>query len=208
MAGQARVFALDVEVTDFLEVEELLVKTTPVRHAPFVDVVCHVVDELKAVARGVSVHAVDEFEVDVVNALAVFKAVDQIQRRAANALDGGQAQLHGARGHVHRLRPEFQRPGIGFVRILHAKRQGTCARPMLGCEVARQAFGLAVDDEIDVALAVQHHVFGAVFRHQCETHFLEQRLQRVGNRRGELDKLEVTQTHGVVKQIGHLNLQQ
>ncbi len=44
-------------------------------------------------AHGAAVHAFDEFKVDVVDGLAVFKAVDQIQRRATNALDGGQAQL-------------------------------------------------------------------------------------------------------------------
>jgi hypothetical protein len=38
----------------------------------------HVVDELEAVARRVAVYAVDEFKVDVVNAFAIFLAVDQI----------------------------------------------------------------------------------------------------------------------------------
>ena len=95
----------------------------------------------------------------------------------------------------------------GVFRIDHAKGHGAGARPVLSSKVPGQAFGLAVDDEIDVALAEEHHVFGAVLRHQSEPHFLEQRLQRVGNRRGELDELEATQTHGVVKQIGHENLQ-
>ena len=61
----------------------------PKSHAALVDVVRQVVDDLEAVARWVAVHAFDEFKVDVVDAFAVFKTVDQIQRRTANALDGG-----------------------------------------------------------------------------------------------------------------------
>ncbi len=52
---------------------------------------------------------------------------------------------------------------------------------MLGGKVPGQAFGLAVDDEVDVTLTVEHHVFGSVLGHQRETHLLEQRLQGVGN---------------------------
>jgi hypothetical protein len=46
-----------------------------------------------------------------------------------------------------------------------------------------------------------------VFGHQGEAQFFEQGLQGVGNRGGELDELKATQAHGVVKQIGHVNLQ-
>ena len=102
-----------------------------------------------------AVHAVDEFEVDVVDALAVFKTVDQVQRRAANALDRRQAQLHDAGRNVHRLRAHFQRAAIGFVRVFHTKRHAAGTRAMLGGKVGRIALGFAVDDEVDVALAVQ-----------------------------------------------------
>jgi hypothetical protein len=167
-----------------------------------------VVDDLEAVTRWVAVHALDEFKIDVVDALAVFVTVDQVQRCATNAFDGGQAQLHRAGGHVHGLGPHFQGAGIGLVRILHTKSQRARARAVLGSKVTGQAFGLAVDDEVDVALAVKHHVFGAVFGHKREAHFFKQGLQRVGDGGSELDELEATQAHGVVKQIGHENLQQ
>ena len=202
-ASEARVGALDVEVTDLAEVENLLVKAAPKRHAAFVNVVREVVDDLEAVTRWVAVHPFDEFKVDVVDALAVFKAVDQIQRRTANALDGRQAQLHRASGHLHRLRAHLQRTFVRFVRVLHPKGQGTGTRPVLGRKVTGQAFGLAVDDEVDVALAVEHHIFGAVLGHQRKAHFFKQRLQQARHGRGELHKLETTQTHGVVKQISH-----
>jgi hypothetical protein len=67
--------------------------------------------------------------------------------------------------------------------------------------------GLAVDDEVDVALPVQHHVLAAVPRHQGEAHFLEQGFKHPGHRGRKLDELEAAQAHGVVKQISHENLQ-
>ena len=50
LGGQAGVFALDVEVADLAEVEQLLVEAGPVRHAAAVDVVRQVVD--RASGRG------------------------------------------------------------------------------------------------------------------------------------------------------------
>jgi hypothetical protein len=78
---------------------------------------------------------------------------------------------------------------------------------MLCREVTRQASGLAVDNEIDVALAVQHHVFGAVFGHQRKAHFFKQRLDHTCHRGRKLDELETAQTHWVFKQISHEALQ-
>ncbi len=162
-----------------------------------------VVDHLEAVAPRVTVHAIDELEVDVVDALAVFVAVDQVQRRATDATDRRQAQFHGTGGHVHRLRPQFQRSGVGLVRIPDAEGQGAGAGTVLGREVAGQALGLAVHDEVDIALPVQQHVLAAVPGDQGEAHLLEQGLQGVGKGRGEFDELESAQAHGIVKQIGH-----
>jgi hypothetical protein len=78
---------------------------------------------------------------------------------------------------------------------------------MLCGKVARQTSGLAIDNEIDVALAVQHHVFGAVFGHQREAHFLEQGLYDTRHGRCKLYELETAQTHRVLKQISHEALQ-
>ena len=74
---------------------------------------------------------------------------------------------------------------------------------MLGGKVTGRTFGFAVDNEIDVPLAEQHHIFGAVFGHQREAHALKQRLQHAGRGRGEFNKLKPHQPHGVFKQIGH-----
>jgi len=185
------------------EVEQALVEVGPERHAAAVDVVRQVVDHLQAVAGRAAVDALDELEVDVVDGLAVLVAVDQVDRHAADALDRGQAQLHRAGGNVDGLRAERQRALVGLVRVLHAEREAAGRRAVFGREVRGQAARLAVDDEVDPALAVQQHVLGAVARHQREAQHLEVRLDHVGRGRGELHELEALQAHRVVEQVGH-----
>src|SRR6185295_11902459 len=82
---EAGVFALDVEVADLAEVEDLLVEARPVPHAPAVDVVRQVVDDLEAVAARMAPGAAEKFEIDVVDRAAFVESVDQVQRRAADA---------------------------------------------------------------------------------------------------------------------------
>jgi hypothetical protein len=62
---------------------------------------------------------------------------------------------------------------------------------------------LPVDDEVDGALAVQHHVLRAVTGHEREAHLLEQRLDQARRGCGELDELEAAQAHRVVVLVGH-----
>ena len=203
LGREAGVFTLDVEKADLAEIEQLFVKVRPEGHAAPVDVVRQVVNQLEAVAGRVAVHAALKHKINVVDRLAVLEPVDQVQRRAANALDGGQVQLHRPGLDFNRLRAEFKRATVSQVRILHAKRHAAGARAMLGGKVARNAFRLAVDNEVDLALAVQHHVLGAVPRHQRETHALKHRLQHARGGRGELDEFKAHQAHRVVKQICH-----
>jgi hypothetical protein len=61
--------------------------------------------------------------------------------------------------------------------------------------------GLAVDNEVDVALAVQNDILGTMLGHQHEAQLLEQRFQRVGHGRCEFDELEALQSHGVVEEV-------
>src|SRR3990167_9004198 len=158
LGRQTGVFALDVEVADLAEVEQLLVEVGPETHAAPVHVVREVVDQVQAVAHGAAVHAYDEFKVDVADGLAVFKPVDQIQRRTTNALDGGQAQFHGAGGDLDWLGAQLQCAVVSLVRILHTEGQATGRRATLGTKVGGLAVGLAVQDEVDAVLAVQHHI--------------------------------------------------
>jgi hypothetical protein len=203
LGGEAGVFTLDVEVAELPEVEDLLVEPGPVAHAAAVHVVGEVVDQLEAVPARMALHAVQELEVDVVDRLAVLEAVDQVERRAADALDRGQAQLHRTGGDLHRLRAQFERARIRPVRVLNAKRHGARRRPVLGREVRRRAARFVVDDEVDAALAVQRNVLGTVPRHPAKPQFLEHRLQHAALGRREFDELEPDQPHRVLEQIGH-----
>ena len=144
-----------------------------------------------------------ELEVDVVDRAAFLEAIDQVERRAADALDRRQAQLHRPGRDVERLGAGLEREPIGLVRVLDAKRQAAGRRAVLGGEVRGQALRLAVDDEVDAALAIEHDVLRAMARDQREAELLEHRLERARDRRRELDELEAHQPHRVVEQIGH-----
>jgi light-regulated signal transduction histidine kinase (bacteriophytochrome) len=74
---------------------------------------------------------------------------------------------------------------------------------VLGGEVAGVALRLAVDDEVDVALAEQDDVLRAVLRDEREAELLEHRLERSRLGRRELDELEAHQAHRVLEQISH-----
>ena len=67
-----------------------------------------------------------------------------------------------------------------------------CARKTL-CK----AVVLCVDDEIDVALIMQRHVFGAVARHRRQAHALEQPAQQFRIGRGVLDEFESVGAHRI-----------
>ncbi|MCY1451932.1 hypothetical protein D9M71_688220 [compost metagenome] len=135
LGRQASVFALDIEVADFTEVEQFLVEAGPVSHAPAVNVVGEVVDDFQAGTHRVTVHALDELEVDIVDRAAFFVAVDQVQRRTANTLDRRQAQLHRAGFDFHRLGTQFQGAGVGLMGVAHAERHTTYRRAVFGGEV-------------------------------------------------------------------------
>ena len=150
-----------------------------------------------------AIDAVDELEVDVVDRRAVAEAVDQVQRRAADALDRRQPQLHRAGRHVDRLRAELERAPVRLVRVAHAKRHAARRRPVLGGEVRRDARRLVVDDEVDVALPVQRDVLRAVARDLGEAQLSNTGSSDARRRRREFDEFEAHESHRVVEQVGH-----
>ena len=200
---EAGVVALNVEEANFAKIEQPLVKIGPERHASAVHVVGQVVNQLQAVAHRVVVHPVDKVKVNVVDRLAVFETVNQVQRRAANAFDGRQPQLHRAGGNVDRLGTQRQRAVVGVVRVLDPKRHAAGTGPVFGGKVGRHAVGFTVDDEVDLPLAVQHHVLGPVFGHQREAHALEHRLQQARRGGRKLHKFKAHQAHRVVAYVCH-----
>ena len=61
-----------------------------------------------------------------------------------------------------------------------------------------KAVGLGVDDEVDLALAVQQHVLVAVARHRPEAHALEHLAHGLRVGRGEFDEFKPVRAHGVL----------
>ncbi len=133
-----------------------------------------------------SIYTLNKLEIDVIDRRAALVAVDQVQRSAADALDRGQTQLHRPGRDIDRLCSQFQRARIGTVSIFDAKRHAAGRRPMLLCKIISKAVRLAIEDEIDIALAIQRHVFRAVIGNLGEAHQLERRFD------------------GIFEQIGHL----
>lgn len=55
-----------------------------------IDIVGHVVDQFKATALGVTVHAFEKIEVDVIETTIFVVAIDQVYRRSSDAFDSRQ----------------------------------------------------------------------------------------------------------------------
>ena len=121
-----------------------------------------------------------ESEVDVVDAFTILVAVDQVERCATDAPDGGQAQFHWPGGNFDRLRSLLERHFVGLVGIGYAERHAAGAGAVLLREIGGVAFWLVVDDEIDSALAVQDDVFRAVAGHLGEAERLEYGFKHAG----------------------------
>ena len=76
---------------------------------------------------------------------------------------------------------------------------------MLGGEVPGGALRLVVDDEVDVALAVQRDVFRAVLGDFGEAELLEDGLEDVALGGCELDELEARESHRIFEEISHFS---
>ena len=109
-----------------------------------------------------------------------------------------QGSPHKARAYLDESLSVAERQGarVGLVRVLHAEGERAGGGTVLRGEIGRRAARLAVDDEVDAALAVQQHVLAAVLGDEGEAHRLEQGLEGVGGGRGELDEFEPHQAHG------------
>jgi hypothetical protein len=87
---------------------------------------------------------------------------------------------------------------VGHGGVVDADRDGAHRRAVLAREALRERILLGVDDEVDLALAVQGHVLVAVARDGGKAHLLEQRAERFRIRRRVLDELETVGPHRVV----------
>ena len=202
-AGEPRILALDVEIADLAEIEDTLVKSRPMRHPARVDIVRQMIDGVEPRAHRVPVHPRRIDEIDVVDAGGIAVPVDQIDERAADPAQRGDAQLHHPGACLHRLRPARDRFLVGGGRVLHAERHAAGGWPMFGREIGGVAARLVVGDQVDAALPPQLDVLRPVPRDAGETHALEYRLQHAPFGRAELDELEPVEAQRIVEQIGH-----
>ena len=208
LALDAGLLAFKVEVAHLAEIEKSLVKARPLAHAAAVHVVRQVVDHRHAIASGVQLGTRQGFEIDVVEAdvadVAVFgavlaaPAVDEIDDRVADALDGRDVQL--ARRGLPRVAPraQGQRALVGCLGVLHPEGNGTDAGAVQAGEALSKGVGFGVEDEVDAALAVQRHRLVAVLRDGLEAHALEQFAHRLGIGCGVFDEFETVGAHRVV----------
>src|SRR3990167_8972565 len=190
LAFDAGLLAFQVEVTHLAEIEDALVEAGPLGHATAVHVVRQVVDDGQAMADRVQLGARQGVEVDVVEAdvadLAFLRAVlaapavDEIDDRVAYALDGRDVQL--ARACGVRVAPGAERNGalVRGLGVLHAEGDGADAGAVQAGKTLGEAIGFGVDDEIDLALAVQRDGLVAVLRDRLEAHAFEQGAHRDG----------------------------
>ena len=65
-------------------------------------------------------------------------------------------------------------------------------------ERLREASRLGVDDEVDLSLAIEENILGAVLRDRREAHLLEQSPDRDRVRRRVLDELEAVGAEGII----------
>ncbi len=156
----------------------------------------------------------DRNEVDIVDAdiadrarrnaaLAILAApaVDKIDQRIADALDRRHIQFHRASLVVKAPCTEFERALVRYRRIFDTECECANALTMLACEALRKRILFGIDDEIDVALAVQGHILVTMASDRGKTHLLEQGTECFGVRRCILDELETIGPHRVVPRL-------
>ena len=198
LAAQPRHLAFDVEVAHFAKIEEALVELCPLVHPAAVDVVSQVIDVPHPRTDGIRFGALDRYEVDIVDRAALTVAIDQVEEAIANALDGGDIELHGTHVGSHTPRAKLLRPTVGLGGVANAESDRADGRPVHARERLRKTVGLGIDDKVDVTLAIQPDVLRTMPSDRYEAERLEEPTQcrRIG--RSVFHKLEAVGAHRIV----------
>ena len=98
----------------------------------------------------------------------------------------------------HAPRALLGRAGESVRGVLDPECNGADRGAVHSRERLREASGLGVDDEVDLSLAIEEHILGAVLRDRREAHLLEQPAERGRVRRRVLDELEAVGAERVV----------
>jgi hypothetical protein len=192
--------ALDVEESDFAEIERLGIELVPGVHVATHDVVRQVVDIVEAHARrGRICRAEPAIVVRIGRALGAV-AIHEIEQRAADADHGRNIE----RLVVARVlgRAEIECALERMPRVDHAPRHGGRAGPVLGDEARGVRGRIAIEHVVDAALAIERDVLGAVPGDLDIAHLAKQDAEflRLGMR--ELDELEAVGAGGIVRADG------
>ncbi len=91
----------------------------------------------------------------------------------------------------------MRRGGIG-----HAECHGAGARAVGGGEFGLETVGLGIDDEVDVALAMERDVLALVPRHCGKAHAGEQVAQQLRVGRCIFDEFETVGAHWILETQG------
>jgi hypothetical protein len=146
----------------------------------------------------------EKVEIDVVDRALVTVMVDEGQARSADALDRWNVHFALRDIGLDRGRAEADRALMREFRVLDAEGHRAGAGAVIASECLGVAAGLGVDDEVDLALAVERHVLALMLRDRREAHFREQLPQQLRVRRRIFDELEAVGAHRVREAGGGL----
>src|SRR5579862_6098330 len=198
---EPRQLALDVEVADLAEIEELLVEAGPAVEVAAEHVVRDVIDHGEPRSLVVpALGGIGRYKVHVVDGVRAV-TVNEIDDAAADALDGRNVELHRSDLVPERCRAKLDRAFVCLCRIPDAESHGAGGGTVFAGEAGAVAVGFGVDDKIDAALAVEGDALGAVPRHRTEIHPLEQRVQFARIGRGVFDEFESVGAQRIVPQL-------
>ncbi|MNZ60154.1 hypothetical protein D3C78_782160 [compost metagenome] len=153
-----------------LEVEQALVEQHPAVQAVGRQRHGHVVDALQT-ASGIGLRIEDE--VVVVDGLARLALLHQVDQAAVGGAHGGDFALVGADQATERLAPEGLRALQRMGAVTYPQRGGAQRRAVGFEEVVGEGIRLAVEDDVDVALAQQADVLRAVLAGAGETELFQ-----------------------------------
>jgi hypothetical protein len=157
----------------FSEVKNPAVEVVEMIHATFGDVVGQMID-VRQTGTGVRLPSTRLLiEVDIVYRWTRM-AIHQVDQASADALNGGNIELHRTGSALHLARALRYRDLQRARRILDAKSHCNRAGTVLEGELPRQAVGLRINDEIDAPLPIERHVLRPMVGRALKSHDFEQ----------------------------------
>ena len=138
------------------------------------------------------------FELGIIGRALGAIAADEIEQAATDALDCGNVEHFLRRVDAGGFGAERDGAGVRLPGVDHAKRHRRRAGAVRGDEVVAVGAGRFIDEVVDVALAVDRDLLGAMAGDRHIAHQLEQRVQFFRIRVRVFDELKAIGTHRIV----------